>query len=126
MSQGAHDRRTEHADPDALGDKPVMDLLGAAAGSRDIDEDDVGLDLIHIDAHPRHLGQGGAQGPRIGMVLGQTLDIVLQRVEPGGRDNARLAHGAAELVLEAPGSFDEIGRPGQNRTDRRTQPLGEV
>ena len=55
------------------------------------------------------------------MVVGHPLDIVFQGVDTGRGDDAGLAHGAAELVLEAPRPMDEIGATSQNRADWASQ-----
>ena len=47
--------------------------------------------------------QALADQPRVGMVLGETLDIVAERIEARGRDDPRLAHGASEEMLVAAG-----------------------
>ncbi len=60
------------------------------------------------------------------MVLGEALDVILERVDTRRSDNPGLAHGAAELVLETPGAVDEVRGAGEHRTDRRPQPLGET
>ena len=45
---------------------------------------------------------------------------------PARRDNARLTHRAAELVLEAPGSFDEVASAREHATHRGAEPLAEI
>ena len=49
-----------------------------------------------------------------------------ERVDAARRDDARLAHGAAHLLLAPPGLGDEVARAGQGRADGRAQPLREV
>ena len=42
------------------------------------------------------LGQALGQAARVGVVLGQAVDVVVERVDAGGGDDAGLAHRAAE------------------------------
>ena len=59
------------------------------------------------------------------MVLGQSLDVVIEGVQAGG-DDSGLAHGAADLLLDPPGLVDEVAPTGEHGADRRAQALGEV
>ncbi len=60
------------------------------------------------------------------VVVGQPLDVVVQRVEGAGRHDARLAHRAAHHLLPAPRLLDELGRAGQAGAQRRAEALREV
>src|SRR3954468_11428547 len=118
----AHARGPEVAHLDVLGRQ------GRGEGGRvgHPEDDDVRLDGrgVELDARQQREPLGQALGARV--VLGQARDVMLERVEPGGGDDARLAHGAAEHLLPAPRLLDEGRRAGQARADRGAEALGEV
>ncbi len=88
----------------------------------DLEEHEVRLGLG--DVH--HPAQRLEQGAGVRVVLGQPLDVVVERVQAGGGEDAGLAHRAAPHLLVAPGAADQLLRPGEDRADRRAEALGEV
>ena len=64
-----------------------------------------------------------AKSAGVGMVVGQAVDVMLQRVKRRGGDDAGLAHAAAEHFAMPPGLLASVARPGQCRADRRPQAL---
>ena len=64
--------------------------------------------------------------PRAGVVVGEPLDVVVERVEPGGRDDPGLAHRAAEAVLLDPRAAISSARAGDQRAERAAEPLREA
>ena len=60
-------------------------------------------------------GRGQTLG--VGVVLGQTLDVMLQGIEGRGGEDARLTHAAAEHLAMPPGLGDHFasGRPTPSR-----------
>src|SRR5437868_12882520 len=60
------------------------------------------------------------------MVLRQAVDHFVERAQARRRENASLAHAAADHFAHPAGALDEIGPPGQHGADRRTQSLGEA
>ena len=93
MRHGAHDgrmdgRRDEHALPLHRVDRrrPVR---------ADLDLDEVGLDLLEVDANAR-LDQPLGEPARARVVVRNPVDMVVQRVQRGGRHDPRLAHRTAE------------------------------
>ena len=58
--------------------------------------------------------------------LGEARDVVVERMEPGGGEDAGLAHGAADALLPLPGGLDEFGGAGEHGADRAAQTLAEV
>ena len=60
------------------------------------------------------------------MVFGQALDVVLQRIQAGGGEDAGLAHAAAQHLAPAQRLRDERPAAAQHRADRRAQPLGQA
>jgi len=63
---------------------------------------------------------------RVLVVFRKPVNVVLDRVQPGGREDAGLPHCAAPPLLEAPGVVDELLGPGQEATDGGTQALAQV
>ena len=60
------------------------------------------------------------------MVDREQLDVVIERVERRRRDDPRLSHRAAEEELLPPGDLHQVGRPGEDGTERAAKPLGEA
>ena len=50
--------------------------------------------------------QASREPSRAGVIVGEPLDVVIERVDARRRDDPRLAHRAAEEVLFAPGALD--------------------
>jgi hypothetical protein len=73
-------------------------------------------------AYPAAPGQAARQP----VVVGQAVDMVVQRVTAGGRQHAGLAHAAARHLADAVGAGDQFARAAQGRTDRRAQALAEA
>ena len=62
----------------------------------------------------------------VGVVLGQAADVVLQSVDAGRGDDPRLAHRAAELVLEAQGFGDEAPAARQHPAHGGAEALAQI
>ncbi len=58
---------------------------------------------------------------RIGVILGQALDMILQSIDPRRRQHAGLAHAAADHLAPTLRLFDEICVPNQQRADWGTE-----
>src|SRR5262249_22275153 len=69
-----------------------------------IEEHEVGVRVLH--GHPADLTQACRQGLGMAVVLGQAVDVVIERIEASGGADAGLAQGAAEALLPAPGRID--------------------
>ena len=48
------------------------------------------------------------QRARSGVILGEPLDVLIERVEAGSRHDPRLAHRAAEEMLLAPRAIHQV------------------
>ena len=81
---------------------------------RDVELDEVGLGAVRIDRKPG-LGQTEGQPLRARVVVGEPVDVVVERVDARGGDDPGLAHRAAEEVLEAPRVRHHLGLPGEER-----------
>ena len=99
--------------------------VGASFGAGHVEEDEIGVDLGGIDLDPGQPGQSLGQAPGVGVILGKPRDVCVG-VDAARRDDARLAHGPAHLLLAPPGLGDEVARAGQGRTDGSAKPLREV
>ena len=75
---------------------------------------------------PGMLADGLGQARGVGVVFGQPIDVVLQRVQGCGGQDAGLPHAAAEQLAVPPGLLHQVLGPGQRRADRGAQPLAEA
>src|SRR5258705_62453 len=91
--------------------------------ARQLEEHDVGLDRRRIEAHAGQAGQALGEPPGVGVILGQALHVVAERVHAASPDDAGLAHGAAHLLLASPRLVDELAGAGERRADRTAEPL---
>jgi hypothetical protein len=85
--------------------------------------------LVSMDLDRRGSGRGDAavcELPRVAMIVGQTLDHVLQGDDAGGGEHAGLAQIAAEHAAETARAGDEIRRAAEQRADRRAEPLRDA
>jgi len=99
VGDGAHETLAHRTDAHALIGEALGDMGRGEAGSADVEEDDVGLDRLGLNRDARHIRKAVGEQACVGVVLGQALDVVLQRIDAGRRDDAGLAHGAAEALL---------------------------
>ena len=60
------------------------------------------------------------------VILGQPLDVVVERVQATCGHDPGLPERPAEHLLPAPRLVDQLARAGEHRPDRRPQALGEV
>ena len=59
----------------------------------------------------------------IGVIVGEAIDMVVERVDAGGRANSGLPHRTAEALLPAPDIVDEIAGARDHAADRRAETL---
>jgi hypothetical protein len=120
-------RGSEHAEPHAVArERPGDKGIPGEAGATYVENHDVGLHPLRVQCQPRDLGEPMRQLPRSLMILCQSVDIMPERKDAGGGNDAGLAHGASKKLLEAPGFLDEIAGSGQHRAYRCAEPLAEV
>src|SRR5438552_2537546 len=115
--------RPERAHAHAVGEQ-VLHGLRRVRGR--LEEHDVGLDARGIEASAGQPREPVGQPPRVDVIVGQTLDVMPERVDAAGGDDAGLAHGTAHLLLAAPRLVDERARAGHGRADGRAEALGEI
>ena len=120
---GRVDRRRE---ADALVAKARERVRAREAERRDVDLDEVRLDLLESDGDVRASCEtlGEQAGTRV--VVGEPVDVVLERVDARRGDDPGLAHRAAEEVLLAPGALDQLARAREQRAERAAQALRET
>ena len=80
---------------------------------------------LQIDRDAR-LGQAFGQSPGASMVVGEAVDVVVERVQRGRGDHTGLPHGAPEQELLPPGPLDPFLRRGEDGAERAAEPLGEA
>ena len=92
---------------------------------RGIELHEVRLHLVEVDREAC-LGQPLAESARVRMVLGEPVDVVIERVEASGRDDSRLAHRPSEEMLEPARLRHALVRPGDDRPKRTAEALREA
>ncbi len=60
------------------------------------------------------------------MVLGQPLDVVVERVQPGSRHDPCLTHRTTEAVLLDPRAPHQLVRACDQRAERAAEPFREA
>ena len=96
MGHGAHDAGAERGDqnPRLLRAGDDRRRVGRPRGQAK--NHDVGLDRSEIEFDCRQPGDPLGEKPCIGVILGEPLEVMVERPQPGRRENARLAHRAAK------------------------------
>ena len=109
-----------------MGSQGGREFGAGQAGFGDVEIDHIGLNRRRIEVQTVDPGQPLGQGLSVGVILGQAVDMMLQGVNAGRRDDPGLAHGAAELMFEAPSLVDEIAVARQHPADRTAQALRQI
>src|SRR5207237_6442071 len=88
----------------------------------DVELHEVRLDLLEVD---RQAGRGQCPGepPRARVILGEALDVVVERVQAGRGDDPGLPHRAPEEVLPSPRLRHQLRRAGEERAEGTAEPL---
>ncbi len=100
-------------------------LVGPEPEAPDVDEHEVRLHLLEIDREPR-FREPLAEPAGVRVVIRKPLDVMIERVEARGGNDARLAHRAPEEVLHAPRLRHPLARAGHERAQRAPEALGEA
>ena len=101
-----------------------MGLECCSAVGRDADEHHVRLRRVDLEA--ADAGEPGGEALGVGMILGEPLDVVLEGVEPGRGDDARLPHRTAQDLAGTLRALDHGPGSDQHRPGRRAEPLGQA
>ncbi|MNN90408.1 hypothetical protein D3C81_2083510 [compost metagenome] len=62
----------------------------------------------------------------IGMVLGQALHVMIQRIQAGRRQIAGLAHAATDHLAQSSSLGDQLHRTTEHRAHWRAQAFGQA
>ena len=114
-----------HREADACRCEPGQRLLRGQPERADGQLDEVGLDLVQVDRQPG-LEQAFREPARPRVILGEPVDVVVEGVDAGGRDDPGLAHRPAEQVLEAPRLHHQLVGARDQGPERAAEPLGEA
>ena len=115
--------RPRHAD--TFAEQALDRLADLHAESADVDLDEVRLHLLEVDRDAGFV-QALGETPCARVVVGQPLDVVVERVDARRSDDPRLPHRAPELVLEAPCAQHPLGRACDDRSQRAAEALREA
>ena len=117
------DRRRE---PDARLAKRASASSRSSAERADVELDEVRLDLVEVDRAARPPCQPSREPPRAGVILGEPLDVVVERVEH--RRPRRPPPGASRRRTGASGARPARSsrRAGEQRAERAAEPLREA
>ena len=77
--------------------------------SDNIEDDDVALDMLWIDRDCWNLLKFSGQALRIIVVVLQSSDMVIERIDAGRGEDAGLPHGAAVHAAKPSGFIDQCG-----------------
>ena len=124
MNDCADARIGEGEDIDALLGQTFDQISGCPSSS--IDEDHVGLNGLQIHRKTLHGVDGLRQFEGSYVVVGQALDVVVERVESGSGEDACLPHAAAEHLAPAVGFIDRRSVRNQQGSNGCAQSFGEA
>ena len=108
MGDGSITQAADRVDQDAFLFQRGDDFGRRAAIADDVEDHDIGFDVLRSDADGRNVLEKAGQLFGVRMIFRQTRDVVLQRVDAGGGQHAGLAHGAAVHAAKAPRTLDEL------------------
>ncbi len=83
-------------------------------------------DAGHVHRETCGAVERGRQRARPCVVVGEARHVVLERVQPRGRDDPGLPHAAAEQLAQPAAARDRLGGGDQHRADRRAEALREA
>jgi hypothetical protein len=66
------------------------------------------------------------QDSRASVIVGQSIDHLIERDQSGGREEPSLTHRSSESLSFNPGAFHQSSRTGEERADRRTETFGQT
>jgi hypothetical protein len=118
MRAGA-DAPVHHREQNAALAQGLDQLVAGDAGAIRLEEHQIGLGLLHLDAID--LRQPPCQRAGVGMIVGEAVDVMVERRDAGRGANAGLPHRSAEALFPAPDVIDEGVRSRDNAADRRAE-----
>ena len=92
----------------------------------DSEEENVGVDLVGGQFEFVDGADAVGQTLGAGVIVGQSVDVMLQGEKRARGDNARLTHPPAEHLAMPDRLIDQLAGPGQRRADRGAEPFAEA
>lgn len=123
MRHRAHAFAVGGGHADAVGFQALAEFGGRAEFRVGAEDDDVGVDFRRVEFQPWRLADGVGEQFGVGVIFGEAVDVVVQRVEGGGGEDAGLAPAAAEGFAESAGESDLIARADQGGADGGAEAL---
>src|SRR5207244_2929541 len=111
------DARAQDADEDAV----IGDPRSCLGYVLHLDPYEVRLYRLRVDAEAR-IREPLGEPAGAAMIVREALDVVVERVQHPRGDDARLAEGAAEEELPAPGALYRLLRAREDRAQRTPEP----
>src|SRR5262245_6103838 len=96
MRHGSDPSRPEREHQNATILRPLDNRRGIGRLIGQLEKYEIRLDVRQVDDHAWAGREPLRYQARIRMVFGQSLQVVVESVEPGRRENANLSHRAAE------------------------------
>ena len=90
-----------------------------------VDLHEVRLDLLEVDRHTSAVKRPGERaGTRV--IVGEAIDVVVERIQTGSSDDPCLAHRASEQVLLTPRALHQLARAREQCAERAAEALREA
>ena len=102
------------------------DVVGGAARGSNIENHDVGNNLLRINRYTFDFRETVCEVAGILVVAMQSFWRFFQSDEAGGSENSDLAHSAAQQLPADVGLLDEVTRAEKQRTDGRSETFREA
>ena len=122
----AQDLRSDHGHQDVAQLEVGGNFRGRAHRRVDLHPHQVGHHRAGFQRKPVGSGECISQQPGVFMIFGQPLNVVFQRIERRGGEDAGLAHAPPEQLAQPARLADRLGGAGQRRAHRRAQTLGKT
>ncbi len=115
-----------------MAERPTPAARSVARSGSPVEAERIEVDLDEVRLHPVEVDCEAGFHERLRessctrMVVGEPVDVVVERVDTGCGHDPGLAHGAAEEVLLTPGTLDQLARAGEERAEGAAEALGET
>ena len=103
MRDGADALRGRGVHPDAFVAEAGAECGGGAELGVDFEDDEIRINRFRIEFQPRCVADGIGEDAGVRMILGQAVDVMIERVERAGSEDAGLAPAAAERFAMSAG-----------------------
>ncbi len=122
MRDQAHAGQIADAGTDARLGQKLIEFAQMIA--RHLDENHVGM--AGFDLYRPDFTQTSGKALRARVILGESLDMMVERVQSGRSQHSALAHAAAKHLAPTPGRGDQGFRAKQDRSNRCTKAFGQA